>query len=463
MSTSFDNAAVEIGAGDRMTSADMTSVDMTSADTTDSKNLLLLVQLRWIAVAGQVVTILVVHSGLGVPLPLAPMGGVIAFLVALNLLCLWRRRGQEAASNGELLVELLLDVGALTIQLHLSGGATNPFVSLFILQVILGAVLLEAWSAWVLVAVTGCCFVLLTAAYRPIELPHAHDGGTALFSLHIQGMFLSFLLAAGLLVFFVTRIQRNLRARDAHLAGLRQRIAEEEHVVRLGLLASGAAHELGTPLGTVSVILGDWRRMPAIRADAELLQDVAEMQAQVERCKRILSGILMSSGETRGEGAAPTTVHRFLDGLVAQWRAARMPQGLEYANRFGPDLAIVSDTAVRQAIVNVLDNAAEASPGEVRVVVERIAGDLNVTVADAGPGFDPAMLGALGKPYRSTKGRPGGGLGLFLVVNVLRKLGGAIRAENRPEGGALVTLTLPLAALSPLAEDGGLALGDADE
>src|SRR4029077_14698827 len=100
---------------------------------------------------------------------------------------------------------------------------------------------------------------------------------------YIQGLLLCFALNAALLVIFITRINRNLRARDARLADLRERASEEEHIVRMGLLASGAAHELGTPLSTLSVILGDWRRMPAIAADPQMLEEIEEMQAQVQR------------------------------------------------------------------------------------------------------------------------------------------------------------------------------------
>ncbi|TIW77290.1 MAG: sensor histidine kinase, partial [Mesorhizobium sp.] len=123
-----------------------------------------------------------------------------------------------------------------------------------------------------------------------------------LLALHLRGMFICFVLAAGLIVIFMTRINRNLRERDAYLADLRQRSAEEDHIVRMGLLASGAAHELGTPLSTISVILSDWRQMQGVKRNRELAEDVAEMQAQIERCKSIVTGILMSSGQARGEG-----------------------------------------------------------------------------------------------------------------------------------------------------------------
>ncbi len=414
-------------------------------DRTGLKNMQQLIQLRWLAVFGQIVTIEVVHYGFRIPLPLEPMLMVLAALVGFNVASLLRWRTGREATNTELFVALLVDVAMLTAQLYLSGGTTNPFVFLYLLQVILGAVLLEAWSSAAMVVITTLCLAGLALFSRPLALPLDHDRGLA--SPYIQGMVLCFALNAALLLIFITRINANLRARDARLASLRQRAAEEEHIVRMGLLASGAAHELGTPLATLSVILGDWKRMPEFTSNPELLQEVDEMQAQLQRCKTIVSGILLSAGEARGESSAATTVGIFLDDLVQEWRASRPATAFVYENRFGHDLPMVSDSALKQTIHNVLDNALEASPHRVMLDVERVDDRLVLTVTDAGPGFAPHMLTQLGKPYQSSKGRPGGGLGLFLVVNVLRTLGGHVSAYNPPDGGAVVRISLPLTAV----------------
>lgn len=414
-------------------------------DTTNRKNMILLIQLRWIAVAGQVATIAAVQLGLGIALPLGPMAVVAGALVLLNLASLvWLRRGAEV-SNRALLIALMLDVVALTAQLYLSGGITNPFTSLYLLQLTLGAVLLETWSTWAVVITAWAGLLGLTAHYRPLALP---EHGPGLFTLYGLGMLIGFALNAVLVVVFMTRINRNLRERDARLAALKQHAAEEDHIVRMGLLASGAAHELGTPLASVSVILNDWRRMPALSGNPELAQEIQEMQAAVQRCKEILTGILISAGEARGDAPTVTTVNAFLDGLVAQWRAARSAGTLHYANGVDEDLAIVSDTALKQVVFNVLDNAYEVSPGWIHLAAAREGDRLTIRVSDAGPGFTSEMLANFGKPYHSTKGRRGGGLGLFLVVNVVRKLGGAATVSNRPEGGAAVELVLPLDALA---------------
>ncbi len=417
-------------------------------DATGLKNMQQLVQLRWFAVGGQIATIAAVHFGFGIALPLESMALALACLIAFNVVSLLRWRGDKRreVSNGELFVSLLVDVAVLTAQLYLSGGATNPFVYLYLLQVILAAVLLEPWSTWTMMAVTSACFAGLAWLSSPLALPFDPHRGLA--SPYIQGALICFGLNAALLVVFIKRISNNLRARDARLADLRQRAAEEEHIVRMGLLASGAAHELGTPLATLSVIVGDWRHMPAFAANPELLQEIGEMQAQLQRCKSIVSGILLSAGEARGESSAPTTVRHFLDELADEWRSSRSVTEFVYENGFGHDLPMVSDSALKQMVCNLLDNALEASPRWVRLEAARAGDSLALTVTDAGPGFAPGMLKQFGKPYQSSKSRTGAGLGLFLVVNVARTLGGSVAARNRPEGGALVIITLPLAAIA---------------
>ena len=415
-------------------------------DTTGHKNMLRLIQLRWIAVIGQITTIAVVMVGFGIHLPLPHMLMVLACLIAFNIGSHLRWHERTEVSNNELFLALLVDVGSLTAQLYLSGGTANPFAFLFLLQVILSAVLLEAWSTWTIVAITSACLAGLSLFSEPLHLPADHGNG--LTSLYVDGMLLCFAMIAALLVFFVTRINHNLRAGDAQLADLRQRAAEEDHIVRMGLLASGAAHELGTPLATLSVILGDWRRMPEFSKNSELLEEISEMQTQLQRCKSIVSGILLSAGEARGESSVKTTISTFLNDLAKEWCATRPIVSFAYENRIEQDMPVVFDSALKQMICNVLDNALEASPQWVCLEATREGDSLILQVTDTGPGFVPAMLNHIGKPYQSSKGRPGSGLGLFFVVNVARKLGGVVNARNRAEGGAEVRLTLPLAAIS---------------
>jgi two-component system sensor histidine kinase RegB len=410
------------------------------------RNMLQLIELRWIAVIGQVTTIAAAILIFNVQLPLVPMLEVLACLIAFNIASHLRWHEHVPVTNREVFLALLVDVAGLTVQLYLSGGTTNPFAFSYLLQVILSAVLLEAWSTWTIVWLTLFCLAGLSVYARPLALPFDHARGIA--SLYVQGMLICFAVNAALLVVFVQRISGTLREKAAQLADLRQRAAEEEHIVRMGLLASGAAHELGTPLATLSVILGDWKRMPEFKKNPELLEEIAEMQTQLKRCKSIVSGILLSAGSARGESAVRTTIRRFLDGLVDEWKGSRPAVEFSYLNRIGDDIPVAFDSALKQMIDNVLDNALEASPDWVGLEASVSGDTLTLVVTDTGPGFAPAMLAQFGKPYQSSKGRAGGGLGLFLVVNVARTLGGSVAARNREQGGAEVTLTLPLSAIA---------------
>jgi len=417
------------------------------------KNMKQLIDLRWLAVAGQAIAIVCTQWVFNIHLPLELMLGILSSLIGLNLLSLFRWYTLPSASNLELMLGFLIDIGALTALLYLSGGATNPFVFLYPLQLALAAMLLESWSTWMLVVITSICFAGLTHFYVPLQLPV--QGVEALFSLHIVGMWICFVLNAILLVVFMSRINRNLRERDQRLARLRQRAAEEDHIVRMGLLASGAAHELGTPLATLAVTLNDWRRMPQFKNDPELLQEIGELQHELERCKTIVSGILMSSGEARGDSLTVTHASAFISDLVHEWSSSRNSKVLRYGRMAGEDCRIVSDSALKKIICNVLDNAAEISPDWISLTAEHIDDMFTLTVRDRGPGFAPEILENFGKPYQSTKGKVGGGLGLFLVMNIVRKLGGSVKAENAEEGGAVVTMQMPMAALSVEDEDVG--------
>ena len=409
------------------------------------RNMLLLIQLRWLAVAGQMATILLVQYVMRIPLPVMWLLAAPAGLVLVNLISAPLTARREEVEDQALMIALLADVAALTWLLFLTGGAANPFVALYLLQVVLGAVLLAPVYAWALIAITSLCFAGLGLHSQPLNLPPARED--SLLSLYLQGSLICFVLMAVLLVLFVTRISQNLRERDASVAAMRQQNAEHDHIVRMGLLASGAAHELGTPLASLSVILSDWKRMPALTQDADLVQDMAVMRAEVERCKAIVTGILMSAGEARGQAPERTTLRDFVADVVASWNGDGV--AVQIRDELAQNPSIIADPALRQVLGVLFDNAVEAGARRIAVTTTRTEGTLGIAVRDDGPGFPDVILQAWGKPYNSTKPRAGAGLGLFLLMNVIRSLGGRVEASNPPAGGAEVRLTLPLSALAP--------------
>lgn len=431
---------------------------LNSTNVVGRKNAIHLIQLRWIAVVGQVITITVVHNGLGIAIPIEQMLGILFIQIVFNVASLVRWHKSAAASDSELFLAMIFDVSVLTAQLYLSGGTQNPFAFLYLLHVIISAVLLNAVYAWSMIFITMLCLAGLSIHSIPLALPQDKVSQSILYA---QGIMICFTLNAALLTIFITRIIQNLRDDEAQLTDLRQRAAEEDHIVRMGLLASGAAHELGTPLATLSVIVGDWQRMPQFSANPEIQQEMHEMQIQLTRCKSIISGILLSAGEVRSESSAKTMLTHFLNELTEEWRHSRAIQTFLVENHIPDTIPIAFNTALKQMIWNVLDNAIEASPHWVKFEASCENNVLILVISDAGPGFNPAMLAQFGKPYQSSKDRPGRGLGLFFVVNVARKLGGEVSASNWQHdksghvGGAMVRFILPLSAivLSPDTEE----------
>jgi two-component system sensor histidine kinase RegB len=322
------------------------------------KNLLQLIWLRLIAIFGQVVTILFVYFFLKISLPLKQMFGVLLVQTAISIFSFYRYKSQENISDKSLFIELLFDVAALTAQLYLSGGISNPFISLFLLQVIISAILLQRIYAWFIGSITIFCYVSLSFNYRELHELHHHEGGN-FFNLHLHGMLISYIFAAVLLLIFVTKIIKNLKERDLNINLLKQRSIEEEQIVRMALFATSAAHELSTPLSTISVLLNDWKEISFSGSKEDLLQDIEVMESQLNRCKKILSDILSSSGKMRAESARILPIKEAFDAVIKEWKELRNPQNLLYNFTGELNKKIILDDTLIQAFFNIFDNALE--------------------------------------------------------------------------------------------------------
>ena len=405
-----------------------------------AENMRQLIQLRWIAVVGQLLAVLISCFGLGMPLPIAPMVGIIGLLAIINLVFSAGLRRAVKWDALSLSLSLTFDMAALTGLLFLSGGSNNPFISLYLVQVVLGAILLPRIIAGLLAIAACVAYASLSMHYWPLDLPTA-----AGFDLLQLGQLVAFTMVAVLLVLFIARISRNLRARDDYLAELRQRAIEEEGIIRMGLFASGAAHELGTPLSSLSVLVADWRRHRAFAGDRELALELTEASAEVDRCKRIVSNILHSAGSARGEAMGSVRAWSLVDEVVQEWTAAHPGVPFDRTTDALAMIRIPDEPALRQAVWSLLENAAEASPGAVSLTAKVEEDAVVIAVLDRGPGFGPNQLRTAGQLFQSTKG-PGHGLGLFLAGNVARQLGGSLHVANRDSGGAAVRLILPMAS-----------------
>jgi two-component system sensor histidine kinase RegB len=404
--------------------------------------------LRAIAVLGMVTAMAYTYRSMHAVPPLLPVVAVVLALATLSVAS-WRHlRRAQGNFHRAFLLQLVTDLIALTVLLYLTGGARNPFVTLLLLPVTVAAATLPPVSTWVVAVLGAGSYTLLMFHFRPLPLwEHTGDHD---FVFHLWGMWFGFLLSASLVAYFVVRMGALLRGHHRALAEARERALEANKLAALGTLATGAAHELGTPLGTMAILTKEMER--AHPEDAALVQKLRVLRGQIDRCKEILSRMAAHAGAIQAVSGQAIPLATLLPSVLAEWLAIR--PGARYALTLdgpepGPEVLV--DQILRQAILCVLNNAADAAPeGEVRIVAHWDAHALAVTVTDRGTGLLPEIRAHLGEPFVTSKAPGQGmGLGLYLAKGTLARLGGEIRLEDRPDGapGTVATIRLPLAHL----------------
>jgi two-component system sensor histidine kinase RegB len=398
-----------------------------------------LIALRSIAVVAQLITLAVVWKFLELELDWQPMLLTIATLASLNLFSWLRLRSSSPVSNPELCAQLSVDVIALTILLYFGGGSTNPFVSLYLLPLVIAAATLPGRYTWGMAALTAACYSLLMVYYIP--LPHIHQHGDDAFNIHVMGMWLGFVISAVVVAYFVVQMAQAVRSRDEMLAHVREEILRNERIVALGTQAAGAAHEMGTPLSTMAVVIGELQHDAAANQPA-LRDSLAILDEQVRGCKRIMDKILANA---QGSGAAlPRRIDEFMAEVLDEWQLLRPTAQYRYDNSGAQPVPRINvDVTLRAALMNLLNNAADASPQPIEIHARWDSSSFTLEIHDQGAGLsDEAALKA-GSAFFTTK-KEGRGLGLFLANATIERMGGTVRLFNRVEGGATTVLTLPI-------------------
>lgn len=428
-------------------------------DSAPSIGLAWLVRLRWAAAAGQLLLIIFAVGLLAYPVHLVAAGSLLAIAVGTNVLLYVRLRRQRPTSNALLAAVLVTDTLLLTGMLLASGGISNPFTVFYLVHVALAALLLSSRWTWGLAALTTVCFAVLFSQQTPGVDPHAmHHGGHsghaghgahvgapeaqgADFSTHLRGMLLSYVIAAGSIGYFVTQLKRSLARREQQLAELDAMRARSEQVVGLSALAAGAAHELGSPLGTIALIA---RELELAATNDQTREDAALLRAEVERCRTILATMGDRAGDSQVGVSVPVSTSAITAAVVdalGPKRAARV-----VVEGAGPTEIRTQLRPLVQALVNLVTNGLDASTGN--VVLEVTARDeVQFRVTDTGGGMPPETLARIGEPFFTTKPPSRGfGLGLFLVRSFAERH--QARLEISSDVGVGTTVKLSMARAS---------------
>jgi two-component system sensor histidine kinase RegB len=435
----------------------------------DRQNLKWLFILRNLMIFCEVILIFLSVYGLGLHLPEQPLWLVVFSMCAANVYTSMRMQADDIVTELEIFTQISIDVFAIAALLYLTGGASNPITWVFLLPLIVTAIMLPQIYAWYMVILTTSLYTMLIAfniplpsiephmpdpmlvspdieSYRMLQNAHLmHD--KSYFSLHMFGMWFGFVFSAGLVAFFVVELARTLRIQERSLAEARENALRDERVVALGTLAASAAHDMGTPLGTIAIVAHELEQEYPGHRYPDLNAKMIIMQQQINRCKEALSVMSASAGEMRAESGRVILLIDYIDDVINQWRTHNSGAKLNFFidPNVVADAKIIAERTLTHSLINILNNAAEASPSELGIEFHASwdLENLLITIKDSGPGFPSDIVEFAGKQPVISKKR-GMGVGLFLTYSTINRLGGKINLYNSDAGGACVEITLPL-------------------
>ena len=417
---------------------------MSKSEATQSstnRNLTRLCYLRSLVVAAELLAIFGVRALSDIEMPLIPLLTIIGLMVVVNFWT-WRRAQSDIeVTEFELLCQLIFDVLVLTAILYFTGGASNPVAWFYLIPLMIGATLLSKWATWLLASIAIAGYSLLMFHFSVID-EESHMSHNVGFNQHVIGMWFGFVFTAVLVAWVVVGMANSLRTRDRALAAARERALRDEQLIALGTLATGAAHELGTPLATMAVVAGELERHEAL-PDA-IKRKVEILHSQIGRCKKALSVISASAGETQAESGSVVGVNNFLEQTISLWESQRTNIKLAVEiQSTGIDAQILNERTLQQSIINILNNAADASPDGLVFKAHWDDQVLELVILDRGMGVYADKNDAIGKLQQSKK-EYGMGLGLFLTHATMQRLGGDIELFDREGGGTCTKIQLPI-------------------
>jgi len=414
-----------------------------SPEETARRNYYRLFMLRNIEIAAIGLGLTIATVAFDLALPLQALLVILALVTGLNVFTWFRLKTGHRFSDREIFVQMLLDVAGLTGVFFYAGGASNPFIWFYLLPLMIAATILPRSYTWTMAGITVASYSALLFIDAPMGGHAQHASG---FQMHVFGMWLGFVMSAGFVAVIIVGMAHSLRQRDHKLAEAREHALQNERLVALGTLATGAAHELGTPLGTMAILTAELEKEYTDAGHPDLHKKLGILREQLNRCKETLSVISTSAGAGRAESGHRMQVGKYLDAVISEWQSQRQTASLEsIIDSNGPASEIIAERTLTQALINVLNNAADASPEHVALQASWTPAKLTLAISDRGPGLSKEIQHQLGKTPVTTKAE-GLGVGLYLAHATIQRLGGTLVIQNRPQGGTMILITLPLLA-----------------
>ena len=401
-----------------------------------------MIHLRWLSVLAMFAAALISPNILGSSALMPRLLAFATFIAAINaciqLALLFTRTSGEGLPIFSPLIQLVFDLVSWGSYIYLSGGATNPLISVFLPLVAIGAIVLGQIQAWLYGVAAIFCYTFLWRFYQPLAIADAQTATR----LHLLGMWLVFVVSAIVVIWFILQMTRAINERDIALTKAREQAIRNDWLVSMGSLAAGAAHELSTPLATMNILIDDW--FDDVELSAERRGDYELMRCQIETCKQALNQLTQRAGHPRSDRLQQVNVGSWLNSMLAAWSASNPAANLMISADLAlNEQAISIDITIERALANLLDNALGAGATRITLEARGEGPCLLVRIDDDGPGIASDTLQAFNEG-RAIFSRSGMGVGLLLSRTALERCGGTLGLERLPERGTRACLALPL-------------------
>jgi two-component system, sensor histidine kinase RegB len=435
-----------------------------------------LILLRWMAIFGQLAALTVADRYVGIQLDLGLCYLAVGAAVIANLLAVFLAPESKRLSESEAMLTLLFDVSQLAFLLYLTGGLTNPFSLLMLAPVTISATALRLRTTLFLGAVAIGLVTLLVFFHRPLVL--ADGEAMRVPPLFEFGFWLAIVIGIAFLGLYSRRVATEIHTMADALLALQMALAREQKLTDLGGVVAAAAHELGTPLATITLVSSELAE--ELADQPELREDAMLIRSQADRCRDILRSMGRAGKDDLHLRSAP---------LAAVLREAAEPhmnrgKTLHFSIAPGPggderQPSIRRMPELVHGLRNLIQNAVDFAASTVWIDADWTANTLTLRIIDDGPGFPPQVLGRIGDPFvrqrrtapdrAARPGYEGMGLGLFIAKTLLERLGADISFANAADArgsggaapgarrGAIVELILPRARVS---QEPGSVLGE---
>jgi two-component system sensor histidine kinase RegB len=407
-------------------------------DSASRHNLFRLGLIRTVVITGQGLALAYFSLINPIGLPTSTIALVLAIYASITIATANRGRVNIPITNREFFVHLLVDIFFFSTLLYLSGGASNPFISYYLISISIAAIVLPPLYTGVIALTTLLCYSLLLSFHIPVSAIAPHDMGHSMAgnNLHIWGMWANFVISAAIITYFVSRMASELKLQQQKIAKHREQQLQDEQLLAIGTVAAGTAHELGTPLNTMKLLVDEMLIQQKKNPDLDLLSQ------QIDQCRTTLKQLQTTANESSTEVYSPQLLHIYFGQLFERWQLMRpeLKTTISFADCPAPAPELKFHPTIAQSILNLLNNAADASPESVDVSISWTDTEIEIQIKDCGEGFDTANII---EPFSSSK-PTGLGLGLFLSQSTVTRFGGSVNLQNLVDGGTLTTINLPI-------------------